>query len=417
MVDENVLDRIVEELNVEISLSSDEQKRKFRKFNELKKFIDKEVEYWKPWRAPQVRYVFVTFQKIQSFLRQALEIPDQKKAQKLVRNAVAEANRSQSPLPYSETAMGKFLGELHARNSTSANSAYRYLVLGNVDSSSYMNKDSLDGLLLAFHFSKANAFSTKIAATELFLTQLEESHQAVKDDLEQKAGKLMTDIASWHKTFSNDATAWKEAFGKDTKKWREGLQKAFDEMIQSNIQQFTTFCEENRRKLEKLEKAYGEKLRLEGPAKYWDTFADKYEKRGRKWRNWALGMAGAFFPFTVVFLAASPSWFLTPEFTAGNIRGTVLVALAVSVLIYFIRLFVKLSKSAYHLSRDARERYQLTHVFLAMIRKGAIQVEDRKIILQALFSRADTGLLKTDGGPTMPTGPMGNILGSIRGQP
>ena len=94
-----------------------------------------------------------------------------------------------------------------------------------------------------------------------------------------------------------------------------------------------------------------------------------------------------------------------------------LVALAVSVLIYFIRLFVKLSKSAYHLSRDARERYQLTHVFLAMIRKGAIQVEDRKIILQALFSRADTGLLKTDGGPTMPTGPMGNILGSIRGQP
>ena len=416
MADENVLDGIVEELNVEIPLFPNERTRKFRKFNELKKFIDKEVEYWKPWRADQVRYVYMAFQGIQRFLQQALETSDEKVARKLVRNSVAEASRSQSPLPYSETTTGKFLGELHARNSTSANSAYNYLVLGTVDSRSYRNRDSLDGLLLGFHFSKANAFSGKITATESSLTQLAENHRAIKDELKHSADILMANISSWHKTFSNDVTARKVALEKETQEWQEGLQKTCDETIQSNLQLITTICEENRKKLQTLERAYGEKLRLEGPAKYWGVFADNYEKRGRNWRNWAMGVAGAFFLFALSLVVVLPSWFLAPKFTAGSLRGTVMVALVLSILIYFIRLFVKLSTSAYHLSRDARERYQLTHVFLAMIKEGAIHPEDREIILQALFSRADTGLLKTDGSPTMPTGPMGNILGSIRGQ-
>ena len=415
MADESVLDGIIEELNVEIPLFSSDQKRKFKKFNDLKNFIDKEVEYWKPWKEDQMRFVFTAFQQIQTFLQQALETSDQQEAQQLVRYAVAEASRSQSPLPYSDTAVGKFLNELHARSPKSSESAYHYLTQGDFRTG-FTDKDSLDGLLLAFHFSNADAFSAKISATESSLTQLAESHQAVKDDLEQKAYKLMADITSGHKTFSHDATVWKEAFEKETTKWQDGLQNTFDKGIQSNNQQFTTFYEENRKKFDELEKTFREKLRLEGPAKYWNTFADNYEKRGRKWRNWALGTAGVFVLCIIGLLATSPPWFLGPEFTAGSMRGTVLVALAVSVLIYFIRLFVKLSTSAYHLSRDARERYQLTHVFLAMVKEGAIQPEDREIILQALFSRADTGLLKTDGGPTMPTGPMGNILGFIRGQ-
>ena len=126
MADESVLNGIIEELNVEIPLFPSDQKRKFKKFNDLKKFIDKEVEYWKPWSADQMKFVFLAFQQIQTSLQQALDTSDQQEAQQLVRNAVAEASRSQSPLPYSKTAMGKFLNELHARNSGSAKSAYQY---------------------------------------------------------------------------------------------------------------------------------------------------------------------------------------------------------------------------------------------------------------------------------------------------
>ena len=327
MADENLLDEIIEELNVEIPLFTGDQKRKFRKFKELKKFIDQEVEYWKTSEGGQMEYPFGDFQQIQTSLQQALKASDQQKARQMVRDAVTAASYPRTPLPHSETARGKFLKELYAQNATSAKSAYNYWTQGDIRTS-FGNRDSLDGILHAFHF---------------------------------------------------------------------------------------TFCEEKRNKIDELETTFREKLRLEGPAKYWDTFADNYEKRGRIWRNWALGTAGVLVLFIIGLLATSPPWFLGPEFTAGSIRGTVLVALAVSVLIYFIRLFVKLSTSAIHLSRDARERYQLTHVFLAMVKEGAIQAEDREIILQALFSRADTGLLKTDGGPTMPTGPIGSIVSSIRG--
>ena len=34
---------------------------------------------------------------------------------------------------------------------------------------------------------------------------------------------------------------------------------------------------------------------------------------------------------------------------------------------------------------------------------GSIKEENRKLILQSLFSRTDTGLLKDDSGPTMPS--------------
>jgi hypothetical protein len=56
----------------------------------------------------------------------------------------------------------------------------------------------------------------------------------------------------------------------------------------------------------------------------------------------------------------------------------------------------------FHLSRDAEEREQLSYFYLALIKEGAVEKEDRHLIMQSLFSRADSGLLKEDSSPTMP---------------
>ncbi len=64
MADENLLDEIVRELNVEIPLFPGKQTRKFRKFNSLKKFIDNEVEYWRPLQADRMRFLFKAFRLI-----------------------------------------------------------------------------------------------------------------------------------------------------------------------------------------------------------------------------------------------------------------------------------------------------------------------------------------------------------------
>src|SRR5690606_11581508 len=84
------------------------------------------------------------------------------------------------------------------------------------------------------------------------------------------------------------------------------------------------------------------------------------------------------------------------------IRWSIVFVIFISIYFIIARALLKFMFSNYHLARDAEERENLTYLYLSMIEKGAIDKEERKIILQSLFSRADTGLLKEDSAPTMP---------------
>ena len=91
------------------------------------------------------------------------------------------------------------------------------------------------------------------------------------------------------------------------------------------------------------------------------------------------------------------------ENTGSSIKWSIVFITFISFLFFLIRTFTKLTFSSFHLSRDAQERKQLTYVYLALKENDAVSDIDRNIVLQSLFSRADTGLLKEDSSPTMPT--------------
>lgn len=55
------------------------------------------------------------------------------------------------------------------------------------------------------------------------------------------------------------------------------------------------------------------------------------------------------------------------------------------------------------MSRDAKEREQLSYYYLSLIKAKAITDRERALIINSLFSRSDTGLLKGDSAPTMAT--------------
>jgi hypothetical protein len=84
------------------------------------------------------------------------------------------------------------------------------------------------------------------------------------------------------------------------------------------------------------------------------------------------------------------------------IKWSVVFITLVSFIAFAIRIFSKLTFSSFHLVRDAEEREQLTYVYLALQKEKGIDETERHLIMQSLFSRADTGLLKDDAGPTMP---------------
>lgn len=154
--------------------------------------------------------------------------------------------------------------------------------------------------------------------------------------------------------------------------------------------------------MEHLEHTYQEKLRLEKPATYWKTKASNYFRQG-VWWSIILGviLAIGFIAFSIFF----NSW-LQGQKTGvdlNSLQGAVLFITIISIYALTLKTLAKMVFSSFHLQRDAEEREQLTHVYLALTHeKDELDIEARNIILQALFSRADTGLLGSDSGPTMP---------------
>jgi hypothetical protein len=165
-------------------------------------------------------------------------------------------------------------------------------------------------------------------------------------------------------------------------------------------------------KISELENTYQELLRLKKPAEYWNKRAATMKSEGWRSIKWLVGLV----IFTCITLYAL-LW-LTPEgmllsFVKGNaqaIKWSVIYVTFISFLAFGIRALNKIAFSSFHLARDAEEREQLTYLYLSLMKESAVEDSDRNLILQSLFSRADTGLLKDDSGPTMPNDIAGKVF-------
>ena len=93
------------------------------------------------------------------------------------------------------------------------------------------------------------------------------------------------------------------------------------------------------------------------------------------------------------------------------IRWSVIYVTFISFLAFGIRVLYKIAFSSFHLSRDAEEREQLTYVYLSLLNESAVDEKENNLIIQSLFSRAETGLLNGDSSPAMPNDIVRKIFG------
>ena len=192
---------------------------------------------------------------------------------------------------------------------------------------------------------------------------------------------------------------------------KSSKEQFFDEWFKNSKDSFNLFDQDSNKKISDLEKAYEALLSLKKRAEYWNKRATALKKEGQSFLKWLVGLV-LFGCITLYFLL----W-MTPErmllsFIKGHasaIKWSIIYVTFISLLAFGIKAISKVMFSSFHLARDAEEREQLTYVYLAMIKDAAIDEKDRSLIMQSLFSRSDTGLLKDDSGPTMP----GNIVEKI----
>lgn len=197
-------------------------------------------------------------------------------------------------------------------------------------------------------------------------------------------------------------------------KLKEEKNKTFEDWFKNTGEEFDNFYTTAQDSVRINEELYREKLRLEAPADYWKKRAIQLKTEGDKYLNWLIkiSVTAAILLFVLLMSLGTEYFEVAFNDKIKGIKWSIILVTIVSLLAFSIKILSKLTFSSYHLSRDAEEREQLTHFYLALKKDTAIEPEERQLILQSLFSRADTGLLKDDSSPTMPTSIIEKFSGS-----
>jgi len=276
----------------------------------------------------------------------------------------------------------------------------------NIQYGTIANKNYLKGLILSANFemedldvlslkeSEEMSFSTirnkfqqdNNDNNETFEELLKESEKSSKEEIEN----LRKTNDEWVSTFSKVYTEWTEKVENEVKKSQITAIKLLKKSLQSKIE---------------LEQTYREQMKFQVPAEYWKQRAKQLNTEGHKFMRWliALVITGAFMLFLLLWL--TPEDMLESIFSKEPVRAirwSIIFITFISFLFFGIQAVKKAMFSSFHLARDAEERENLTIFYLSLIKDSTITQEDRSLVLQSLFSRSDTGMLKDEGNPTMP---------------
>lgn len=283
-----------------------------------------------------------------------------------------------------------FVQCLENYNAPTATAFLNYVVKEQV-SISHNDVNSFNGAMLGYEFVNQESDITKRRNGEkLSLGHLRNSFANTKDELFTEVEELKADFSQWD--LSNKKSF--ERLYKVNKYLGERHIKQQDKQFNDTLRAWSSTVDE-------LEKTYEEKLRLDKPAVYWNKAARKYGIQGGLW---GLAVVVLVVVGLVYFKEFFVTWLQGREIGVelDTIQGVILFGSIAAVYAFLMRVLSRLTFSSFHLMRDAEEREQLTYLYLSLSHETEVDKASREIILQALFSRTETGLLAQEHGPTMP---------------
>lgn len=398
----------------------------FKDFSDLYEFVDKQVQQWASVRETSFHIIYRYWIDIKILFDAVIRDATDEAIENTFATAKSSLKAKKWPNLLAESAVGTTIlseGLAWGRQYQSGFAA----AFNDHSPSSFGNAEFIKGYIRGTIFAEADKMSVQFADVSRQWETTIASFQSMAANLESQ--------------LDTNARAAEEALIDSSHNFDELQDKVF-EWFDSTKQSFEEAERERTKRLDDIEGLYEEKLKLEAPAKYW---ADRAKGLFRAGIGWALASAGTvaigawvLWEFFLSFdqsvelmkVAAEAagaadkdvkSVLITYFSSAQNLKSMIAFTVIVSAILFLLRTFIKLSLSAFHLSLDAKEREQLSYMYLSLIQTGQnlktdlIKEKDREIILQALFSRADTGLLKGDSSPTMP-GDLSNLLKHLGGK-
>ncbi len=257
---------------------------------------------------------------------------------------------------------------------------YINLVKSPSNFSSYINDSSRQIVAMKFLLFKTDHHSsTKLKRDYSAKTIYQETNNNINESLSA--------ITKEKEDFINYMSEQKENYNN----WFEDTSDKMDNFILNHSNE-----------LSNLEKTYEEKLKIEKPAEFMLEQANKYKKSFYLWCL-AIVILSSILLILLAFII-SPSISFNDKLVTINVLSkdmpvysSVIILAMISLVIYVLRIFIKMAISSKHLMEEYKQKYSLTYFYLSLVNNGNIEDEQsRNIILTSLFTKADTGLIKND---------------------
>ena len=230
---------------------------------------------------------------------------------------------------------------------------------------------------------------------------LRKNFSNIKENVSDFETNIVAPLASKLKDISDDSDKQYREITSFTEDKHNEIQEQFDEKV-SELAAFKKSLDnwQNEKfvKIKVLEDTYENKLSLEAPEKLWNNRAEEHIKQAR---NWAI-----FLVFTVVALifALGKLVLVIHDYSLNTIKNEIpfisesfILISVISFFIYIIRILIKIVLSNHHLATEYKQKAALTRFYQSLTKAGTdISKEERLIIINSLFSKVKTGLVKTD---------------------
>lgn len=298
-----------------------------------------------------------------------------------------------------------FLKDILLKHSTLFDSAFDALV-GTIQTHLINDKNYLKGMLVATNFETQDLKTISLLETEqISFSELRNKFEQDNFEDRQAFDKLFEESTEELKIHSENLISLRDTWNEDFTKMYSSKEETANELTHKAKSTANSLFRKSIRAKMILEQKYREHMTFEVPAQHWKTRAKELNDEGHKFMKWLIAMVfiGAVALFTLLWL--TPEGMLTSIFSnepAQAIRWSIIFITFISFLFFGIQALKKAMFSSFHLARDAEERERLTLFYLSLIKDATISQEDRNLVLQSLFSRSDTGMLKDEGSPTMP---------------
>ncbi len=159
----------------------------------------------------------------------------------------------------------------------------------------------------------------------------------------------------------------------------------------------TEWQKEKQDKLSDLEETYKIKLSLEAPEELWNERAEGHENKAKEWTKFLVFTVVALIFALVGLVVVIHSYLNSIQSELPFISESFILISVISFFIYIVRILIKIVMSNHHLATEYKQKAALTRFYQSLTKAGTdISKEERLIIINSLFSKVETGLVKTD---------------------